>query len=118
MDLFNNKKIKIFQEEIKTKEILVKELKSRNDFLEKMYKNISNSSEMIYEDNRKLIQWIEKIIEAFDVFEVPNRDRIQIPIYKFSSTPSFYNINEIGRIREEAIIIPEIIISKRKIGDK
>ena len=118
MDLFNNKKNKKLQSELITKENLIKELKSRNDFLEKIYKNISHNSEMIYEENKKLIQWIEKIMEAFDIFEVPNRDRVQIPIYKLSAKPSFDDINEVGRIREETIVIPEIIINKRKIGDK
>ena len=107
MNLFNSKKIKELQKELEVKENLIKELKSRNDFLEKTYKNISHNSEMICEENKKLIQWIEKIIEAFDVFEVPNRDRVQIPY--------FDDINKVGRIKQETIVIPEIIINKSKM---
>ena len=66
-------------------------------------------------NNKKLIKWVEKIIEAFDVFEVPNRDRVQIPIYKLSSRPYLDNTNEMVRIRQETIVIPEIIINKSKM---
>lgn len=118
MNLFNNKKAKRLQEELKNQENLIKYLKSRNDFLEKMYKNISHSSEMIYEDNQKLIQWIKKIIEAFDVFEVSDRNPVRLPIYKIPSARYYENVNEVERISQETIVIPEIIITKNKIGDK
>ena len=115
MNLFNSKKIKELHKELEVKENLIKELKSRNDFLEKTYKNISHNSEMICEENKKLIQWIEKIIESFDVFEVSNRDRVHIPIYKLSPMPYFDDINKVGRIKQETIVIPEIIINKSKM---
>ncbi|MBQ9023844.1 MAG: hypothetical protein IJ105_01330 [Bacilli bacterium] len=66
------------------------------------------SDEYLKEENKKMINWVQKILEEFGTQEVSER-KIQIPIIKHKD---FMYGDDNMRYTTETIIIPEIIIHK------
>lgn len=113
MDIFNKQKITQLNKEIEIKDIKIKNLESRNNFLEKMYNNVSHNDELLTAEYRKMIEWVQKIIEAFDVFEVSNNNSVRIPIYKPVSRMSrFLDNDQVMTSKKRIIVVPEMIIEK------
>ena len=62
------------------------------------------------QQNQKLIEWIQKILDTFGTYNVKDRQGIQIPILERIEHWNSSVGNEI--VQQDTIIIPEIIISK------
>lgn len=83
-------------ENIKYKEI-IDELQSKIKY-----------DDYLKEENKKLIDWVQKILKEFGTTEVYER-KVAIPIMKRKNV--YYGEDNM-RMRTETIIIPEIAISK------
>lgn len=75
--------------------------------LKKELDNIKNNSQASYikyleEENKKMIEWVQKIISMEKTFEIENIHPVQIPIYR-----SYLGSNGVP-VAEEVVVIPEI----------
>ena len=88
------------QDKIYDLEIEKSKLENRIDILEQNNRALLNN-------NNKLIDWIEKIINELGCYEVSSNNDIRIPIYKNECT--YYKDNHYlnGSIKKE-VIIPQI----------
>ena len=77
--------------------------------LKKELDNIKNNSRESYikyleEENKKMLEWVQKIISMEHTFQVENTNPIQIPIYR-----NYRSFNDSrGFFRTEEVVIPEI----------
>lgn len=99
-------KIKTKKKKIKY-ERLELENKKYKEIIEQLQQKIKYD-DYLKEENKKMIDWVQKILKEFGTQEVGER-KIQIPIMKHKD---FMYGNENMRYKTETIIIPEIIISK------
>ena len=112
MDLFNRKKVKDLEREI----LNVREVFERDRGELIAYKKMANGSEktisQLFDENQKLIKWIENILREFGTIDA-REQHISIPIYKNHKPTSFGSYNDGEFIRErEYIEIPSITIIK------
>ena len=111
MDLFNKKKVERLEEEIvclkRDKERLTNEINTLKDILKNQ-----NCSSLVLEENKRLIDWIEKILSAFGTFDVYERQSIKIPIYSHRAYSCSPNGEIHNQCRREVTIIPELVIEK------
>ncbi len=63
----------------------------------------------LQQENKKMIDWVQKILQEFGTYKVRERKSVQIPIMKHKDF--MYGDNNM-RMTSETIIIPEIIIHK------
>ena len=63
------------------------------------------------EENKKMIEWVQKILKEFGTYEVRERS-VQIPIMKFENAYSVGEGNTIMEVTDDIVIIPEIKICK------
>lgn len=116
MDLFNRKKVEKLEKQLELLNHDLQKEKNDNDTLKDILKN-SKCSSLLLEENKKLIDWIEKILSEFGTMDVRSKERVQIPIYKVEKEFP-YKAMDLGtetiRFSEKTIIIPEIVL--RKIG--
>lgn len=78
--------------------------------LKKELDNIKNNNQASYikyleEENKKMIEWVQKIISMEKTFEIENIHPVQIPIYR--NVRSYLGPNGVP-IAEEEVVIPEI----------
>lgn len=95
----------------KRKNKRLKRLELENKKYQEIVENLQNKikyDDYLKEENRKLIDWVQKILKEFGTCEVGER-KIQIPIMKHKD---FMYGDDNMRYTTETIIIPEIIISK------
>lgn len=95
----------------KRKNKRLKMLELENKKYQEIVENLQNKikyDDYLKEENRKLIDWVQKILKEFGTCEVGER-KIQIPIMKHKD---FMYGDDNMRYTTETIIIPEIIISK------
>lgn len=90
-----------------TKRKQYKVINKENIKLKKELDNIRNNSRESYikyleEENKKMLEWVQKIISMEKTFQVENIHPVQIPIYRN------YRDLEGRLIHTEEIIIPEI----------
>ena len=79
------------------------------EIIEKLQSKIEYDK-YLFEENRKLIDWVQKILKEFGTYDVNQRERIQIPIYRCGN---YYYSNELNRnVCSTTIVIPEIVINK------
>lgn len=95
----------------KRKNKKINKLQAEIDYYKEMVEKLQHKIE--YDDylqveNRKMIEWVQKILKEFGTFEV-NQRSVQIPIMKRKEV--YYGENN-TRMKNETIIIPEIIINK------
>lgn len=95
--LHKNKKINRLQLEIDYYKEMVEKLQHKIEY-----------DDYLQVENRKMIEWVQKILKEFGTFEV-NQRSVQIPIMKRKEL--YYEENN-TRMKNETIIIPEIIINK------
>lgn len=94
----------------KRKKERAKRLELENEKYRKIIERLQSKIEYddyLKEENKKLIEWIQKILQEFGTSQV-NDKKISIPIYK-NSINSFID-NE--PLTEEDVIIPEIRLHK------
>lgn len=109
--MFNKKKLIKLEKE---NAMLLREnekLKNANETLKDVLKN-NNSSSLLIEENKKLIEWIEKILENIGTIDVYSKDTIKIPVYKERHYIS--NPTELRETSREVIFIPQIEIIKER----
>ena len=88
-----------------------KRLELENQKYKKIIEQLQNKikyDEYLKEENKKMIDWVQKILKEFGTQEVAER-KIQIPIMRHKDF--MYGDDNI-RYTTETIIIPEIIIYK------
>ena len=78
--------------------------------LKKEIDNIKNNSRESYiryleEENKKMLEWVQKIIQMNQTFQVENILPVQIPIYKSYRNYRDFNKKIVG---VEDVVIPEI----------
>lgn len=83
------------------------ENKKYKEIIEQLQNKIKYD-EYLKEENRKMIDWVQKILKEFGTCEVGER-KVQIPIMR--KKDFMYSDNNM-RMTSENIIIPEIIIHK------
>ena len=113
LDLFNKKKIKKLEDDIFSlqRDLITEQNKS------KTYKDIIENchcSTLLLEENKKLIEWVERILEEFGTIDVYERHSIHIPIYRKTDYAINQTVNEFKRTKTEIIVIPEIVIQKKQ----
>ena len=98
---------------IKRKNINYKRLEQENEkykaIIESLQSKIKND-EFLEEQNEKLIDWVQKILDQFGTLEVRDRNRIQIPVMR--KVDNWSNGIDNGIFTTETILIPEIVINK------
>lgn len=111
MDLFNKKKIKKLEENLK-------DIREHRDYYEKLYvgqvehtNDLIKNNSYLREENSKLIDWIMNILDAFGTMEVRDGRSVQIPVCKEIEQVNFNN-DIYGLHEREIITIPEIRIVK------
>lgn len=117
MDLFNKRKVEKLEQQLELLNHDLQKEKNDNDTLKDILRN-SNCSSLLLEENKKLIDWIEKILTEFGTMDVRSRERVQIPIYKIEKEYPYKMMNpntEMLRVKEKTIIIPEITLIKREM---
>lgn len=115
MDLFNRKKVEKLEQQLELLKSDLQKEKNNNDTLKDILRNF-NCSSLLLEENRKLIDWIEKILTEFGTIDVRSKGRIQIPIYQVEKEYPYKMMDpntEMLRVKEKTIIIPEIVLIKR-----
>lgn len=103
-------------------ELAKKEIHDKNDIINiqnERINSLSVNNDMLMETNRKLTEWINKIINEVGIYEVHDRKSITIPIYKNPVKAAFGKIDDIKAnmenfMAQEEIIIPEIRFIKMK----
>jgi hypothetical protein len=117
--MFKSKRKKL-EERLEFMEIRLEKTKNELLTYQKLYKEqleLNNSSNYLMEQNEKLINWIEKIINEVGIYEVSERNSISIPIYK-NPYPPMYDTEFNGNrfvVERKDITIPEIRVIKQKI---
>lgn len=100
----------------------VKAQKQHINYLKQRVRKLNNSNYNLHElmcyltdENEKLIEWIQKIINDCGVMEIKENERFRIPIIRQEEIrPSIWN-NQNTEIHTETIIIPEIRLMKSKM---
>lgn len=92
------------------------ELEHKKQFIDAQKEQISRldkDNDMLMTSNKKLTDWINKMINEVGIYEVNDRHSVQIPIYKEERRAIFGNMDDVMKempnfINSETIIIPEI----------
>ena len=129
MDLFNKNKVKKLENEIKKLNDTLEcvqldrnDLQKDNERLRKLIEesNIKNNLyQQISAENERLIDWIEKIIDASNIYRLKEGDRYKpftIPMYK--EEMKRYDDCKIFEPLTEKLIIPELHIIRNRFGGK
>ena len=115
MDLFNKRKVRQLKDKIISLEKALEEEKHNVAMNDGIKKRIEHSENYVIKENQKLIDWIRSILENFGTFDVNERREVHIPVYQKIEAIPFHNLQEeIPRTAEEVIVIPEIVIHRRK----
>lgn len=98
--------------ELEGKKVAMDLLKERNEYLE-------HEKDKLLQDNQKLLEWINKIVEEVGIYEVKDRHAITIPLYKNPIKTYSGDINSLKDslpefMSTEEVIIPEIRFIKMK----
>lgn len=97
----------------KRKNAKLKRLEKENEkyitIVEELQQKIK-SDNYYQQQNQKLIEWVQKIIDTFGTYNVKDKQGIQIPILEKIDQWNSSIGNEI--VQQDTVIIPEIIISK------
>lgn len=96
---------------IKRKNLSLKRLELENEKYKQIIEQLQNKikyDNYLKEENKKMIEWVQKILKEFGTYEVCERS-VSIPIMKHKDF--MYGDNNM-RMTTETIIIPEIIIHK------
>lgn len=118
MDLFNHRKVRKLEIEKDAMERDNSILSDKNSYLEERIIRLENeldkqgTNAKLVEENRKLLDWIQKILDTFGTCDSRER-HIQIPVYKREVIP-FYGPETFGEFHQERIEIPAITIIKMR----
>ena len=96
----------------KRKNIKYKRLEKENIKYKEIIETLQSKiryDDYLKQENKKLIEWIQKILEEFGTLDVKNRERVKIPIMKYKY--NHYGDNNF-KMTTRTIIIPEIVISQ------
>ncbi len=109
MDIFNKKKLEEADKKLKRMSNLIDEKNVEINRQDCSITRLENSNnELIYE-NKKLTDWIMKILDIVGTIEVKEKTAIEIPIL-LKKEYEIYNHNHLGIHETEIITIPEITI--------
>lgn len=98
----------------KKKNAKLKRLELENEKYKEIIEQLQNKikyDNYLKQENIKMIEWVQKILQEFGTYEVRERQSVQIPIMKHKDF--MYGDNNV-RMTSETIIIPEIIINKNE----
>lgn len=98
----------------KKKNAKLKRLELENEKYKEIIEQLQNKikyDNYLKQENIKMIEWVQKILQEFGTYEVRERQSVQIPIMKHKDF--MYGDNNV-RMTSETIIIPEIIIHKNE----
>ena len=119
MDIFNRRKVRALEIEKDAIERDNAILSDKNSYLEehiiRLEKELDKkgTNANLVEENRKLLEWIQKILDTFGTCDSRER-HIQIPVYKREIVPFSDNIMPFGEMKREYVEIPAITIVKMR----
>lgn len=113
MDMFNKKKIADLTMERDTAEDVCEDLRGKIRILDERNENLKESLDIQIEENKRLQDWIEKILMEFGTRDVYNNSVVKIPVWRRHS--SHCNLERLEQEIREEIIVPQIIITKSRI---
>ncbi len=108
-NLFKSNRLKREEELVEAYRTFKNELIKEVTANKKIISDLTENNKILAEENKKLIEWIEKIINEIGSYEVSERNCIRVPIYK--------NIKSFGycfgkSYRNKEIVLPQIVITK------
>ena len=88
-------------------------LNNEIDAQKEQISRLDKDNNMLMTSNKKLTDWINKMINEVGIYEVNDRHSVQIPIYREERRAIFGNMDDVMKempnfINSETIIIPEI----------
>lgn len=104
---------------IKRKNAKQKRLELENEKYREIIEELQSKikyDKYLFEENRKLIDWVQKILKEFGTYDVNQRERISIPIYKRGNF--YYDNARNCEMRSTTLVIPEIVINKMEAFDE
>lgn len=111
LDLFNKKKLQEQEKQLKKLSLMIND---KNSEINRQYNSIThleNNQGKLLAENRKLIEWIEKILDTVGTIDTESKMHFQIPVY-INKESSYYDRDYLGIFEKERITIPEITIIK------
>ncbi len=84
--------------------------------LQNEHSELNKSMNNLITENKKLIDWITKILDTFGTMDVRERKSVKIPVYK-NVEWNKYNIHYLGNY-EERLEIPAITIVKMRLKER
>ena len=107
------------KQRIKRKNEKYRRLELVNKKYKEMIEELQNKikyDDYLKEENKKMLDWIQKILKEFGTYDVNQRERINIPIYKCGN---YYYSNEKNTgVCSTRVVIPEIVITKMESLDE
>lgn len=76
--------------------------------LENQINILENNNIALLENNHKLIDWIEKIINELGCYEVSENNKIRIPVYK-NERIMFGEEDYLKGMTKKEIVLPEVV---------
>lgn len=113
IDLFNKKKIKEQEQKLKHTSFIISEKEKEINRQYNTIKNLQTAHNRVLDENKKLIDWVYKILNEFGELSTNKNISIRIPYYKDEELGCF-GINDSRQFNEirTTITIPELIINK------
>ena len=113
IDLFNKKKIRRLLNELEdSHNDLIRERATTKE-LNKRIDNLEKITSQLMEENQKLIDWVEKILDTVGTVSSNSKYNFRIPIYEHKQY-SNYDAQVMGIFEKERIEIPAITIVKMR----
>lgn len=104
------------KQRIKRKNEKYRRLELVNKRYKEMIEELQNKikyDDYLKEENKKMLDWIQKILKEFGTCDVNQRERISIPVYKQSNY--YYSDEKIRDMCSTTIVIPELVITKMEV---
>ena len=111
MDLFNKKKIKELNKELARYGEALTERETKCRGLEERVKDLNKIVDNTMSENKKLTEWVIKILAEFGTTEIGDRKHIEIPVHHCEPVYHFYD-EPVQTSIAKRIEIPAITILK------
>lgn len=100
-----------YKEKNNEKQNKIYDLQIEKSSLENRINILENNNIALLENNHKLIDWIEKIINEVGCYEVRENNIIRIPVYKNESV-MFGEDNYLKGMTKKEIVLPQVVYTQ------